>query len=90
MGAAARAAAHLLRVYADGWAPFCCGAGIDPGAGDGLVEFEDTVRQVEEETAAMGVSDAEAVAIAARDDWQGDAPDEASLKTRESGATELQ
>lgn len=90
MAAAARVAAHLLGVYADGWALFCRGAGLDPGAGDGLVEFEDTVRQAEEEAAAMGVTEAEAVAIAKGDHWHGDAPDEAPLKTCESVAVELQ
>ncbi len=89
MGAAARVAAHLLGVYVEAWAMFCRGAGLNPAAGDGLVEFEDTVRQAEDEAAAMDVTDAEVAAIATGNDWQADAPDEV-LKTRESVAAELQ
>ncbi|MBN9524010.1 hypothetical protein J0H58_36785 [bacterium] len=38
----------------------------------------------------MGVTDAEMAALAASDDWQGDAPDEVPLETRRSVAAEWQ
>lgn len=85
---AARVAAYLLRTNAAGWQQFCDRAGLDPAAGDGGFEWEDTVLQAEAEAADMGVTDTEAASLAAGDEL-GAEPIGPGLKTPDGVADDL-